>query len=306
MTQTVLIAGATGMLGHLVAYHLLDEPDTKVRLMVRSLHGNDQQKSIKLQELVHRGAELVQADLTDTASLDLATKGVDVIVSAVQGMRSIIVDGQLALLAAAKRNDVRRMLPSDFALDLFKAPQGEHLNFNLRREADEVIAESGLEHIHVLNGAFMDNFLNSSFGGVFDMEAGTATYWGDGTERFDATSVEDTARYTARASVDRALRSGKFAIAGEQLSFSSIIDSVEKISDRRFDRRSRGSIADLEALIARQRASDPNSMEALGNTYLLYMLDGKTSLENLKNNRYADLQPESYIEHVRRTWEQAK
>ena len=272
--------------------------------MVRRRPNTDRKAAPDLDRLVQQGAEIVEGDLTDAASLHRATQGVDVIISAVQGGREIIVDGQLALLAAAKRNGVRRMLPSDFALDLFKAPEGGHLNFNLRREADEIIAASGLEHVHVLNGAFMDNFLRSSFGGVFDMAAGTATYWGNGSERFDATSVEDTARYTARAAIDRNLSSGKFAIAGEQLSFSGVIDAVEHISGLRFARHSRGSIADLEASIARQRTIDPNSMEALGDTYLLYMLTGRTALDDLQNERYADLRPERYDEHVARTWEQ--
>lgn len=170
----------------------------------------------------------------------------DVVISAVQGGRDTIVDGQLALLTAATRNGVRRMLPSDFALDLFRSPLGEHANFDMRREADVAIAAAGIEHVHVLNGAFMDNFLQSQFGGVFDLARGTASYWGTGQETFDATSVEDTARYTARAALDRDLPNGKFALAGEQLTFSGIIDAVESVSGRTFERRSKGSIADLK------------------------------------------------------------
>jgi nucleoside-diphosphate-sugar epimerase len=35
MSQTVLVAGATGMLGGRIAHHLLAEPDATVRLLVR-------------------------------------------------------------------------------------------------------------------------------------------------------------------------------------------------------------------------------------------------------------------------------
>ena len=113
------------------------------------------------------------------------------------------------------------------------------------------IAAAEIEYINVLNGAFMDNFLHSQFGGVFDMERNMASYWGTGHEMFDATSVEDTARYTARAALDLDLTNGKFAIAGEQLSFSGIIDAVERVSDRTFERLSKGSIAELATTIAR-------------------------------------------------------
>ena len=302
--QTVLVAGAGGMLGGRIAAHLSEEPDTRLRLMIRP--GGRGADDATLANLVARGAEMVKADLTDPASLDRATRGVDVIVSAVQGGRDIMVAGQLALLAAASRNGVRRILPSDFALDLFRSPPGEHANFDMRREADEAIAATGIEHVNVLNGSFMDNFLDSQFAGVFDMEEGTATFWGDGNDPFDATSVEDTARYTARAAVDRNLPSGKFALAGEQLTFNGIIDAVEHVSGRTFERRSQGTIADLEETIARQRAADPDSMAALGNTYILYMLDGTTALTDLQNGRYLDLRPETYRQHVERTWEQAK
>ncbi|MEJ7710494.1 MAG: hypothetical protein WKF84_11660 [Pyrinomonadaceae bacterium] len=35
MTQTVLLAGATGMFGSQIARHLLDQPQARVRLLAR-------------------------------------------------------------------------------------------------------------------------------------------------------------------------------------------------------------------------------------------------------------------------------
>ncbi len=299
--QTVLIVGAAGMLGSRITEHLLAEPNTAVRMMVRDADAASS-RNAEFLKLRDRGGLVIEGDLDDNRTLERATAGVDVLISAVHGGRETIVDGQLALLEAAIRNGVRRMLPSDFALDLFRSPPGEHANFDMRREADSAIAASGIEHVHILNGAFMDNFLHSQFGGVFDMARGRAAYWGDGRDPFDATSVEDTASYTARAALDRDLPNGKFSIAGEQLTFSAIIDAVETVSGRTFERGSKGSIADLEATIAAQRALDPGSMEALGNTYLLYMLKGTTALSTLQNDRYPDIGAESYLQHVARTW----
>ena len=301
--QTILVAGASGMLGSRIAHYLLDHPNTQVRLLVRKGNTASEKGAQRISPLVARGAQTVEGDLTDPDSLDRATEGVNVVVSAVQGGEDIIFDGQLTLLEAAKRNGVRRILPSDFALDLFKAPEGEHINFNMRRKADEVIAASGLEHIHVLNGAFMDNFLDSQFGGVFDMDSGIASYWGDGADRFDATSVEDTARYAAFAALDRDLPNGKFAIAAQQLTFAEVINSVEQVAHRRFERRSHGTVAELHAQIEANRSIDPSSMEVLGNTYILYMLNGQTALTDLQNDRYPNVVPEDYVDHVRRTWE---
>ena len=171
MTQTVLLAGATGMLGSQIARHLLDQPDARLRLLVR---GGDARKRATLDPLLARGAEMIEGDLADRASLDRATQGVDVIVSAVQGGPEVIVDGQVALAEAGRRNGVRRILPSDYALDLFKATPGEHPMFDLRRAADEAIAATGIEHVHVLQGAFMALFGPGM--GTFDYAAGTVTF----------------------------------------------------------------------------------------------------------------------------------
>jgi uncharacterized protein YbjT (DUF2867 family) len=198
-STTVLLAGATGMLGGRIAHHLLDAEKVALRLLIRSPVLADPAKRSRLDRLVERGAEVVEGDVSDPASLGRATAGVDVVVSALQGEREVLVDGQVALARAAA-NGVRRMLPSDFALDLFKASPGEHPAFDLRRAAGEAIDTLRIDQIHLLNGAFLD-MLASGAGMIdFDSETGVATFWGTGEERFDATTVDDTARLSPPAS----------------------------------------------------------------------------------------------------------
>ena len=81
MTQTVLLVGATGMLGSRIAHHLLAQPGAHVRLLVRDPGASKP----ALDPLSARGAEIIAGDLADAASLDRATHGIDVVVSAVQG-----------------------------------------------------------------------------------------------------------------------------------------------------------------------------------------------------------------------------
>lgn len=127
MKQTVLIAGATGMLGGRVAHYLLESPEAHLRVLVRNANGK---KRDAIKALSRQGAEIVEGDLSFPASLERATQAVDVVISTVQGGPDVIIDGQLALATAAKKNGVRRILPSDFGLDLFKATSGEHAAFN--------------------------------------------------------------------------------------------------------------------------------------------------------------------------------
>ena len=288
MTQTVLLAGATGMLGRHIARRLLDRPEARLRLLVRdSRVVADGRHAVTLGPLLARGAELVGGDLADWTSLDRATEGVDVIVSAVQGGADVIVEGQEALAEAGRRNGVRRILPSDFGLDLFKATPGEHAMFDLRRQADARIAATGIEHVHVLQGAFMDMFLPGK--GAIDLDAGTVTFWGDGNQLIDTTSVEDTARMVARVALDRAVTSGKLAFAGDRVSFRSAAAIIAEQTGRTLRPISLGSEAELRAALA---SAEPPRKVLLA--YALYMSNGQTALTGLQNNRYPDIALEDF------------
>jgi uncharacterized protein YbjT (DUF2867 family) len=283
MTDTILLAGATGMFGSRIAHHLLTRPGARIRLLVRDLAG----KTGKLEPLVKGGAELIEGNLADPASLDRATRGVDVIISAVQGGPDVIVDGQVALAKAGKANGVRRIQPSDYALDLFKATPGEHAMFDMRAEADRRIAALGLDQVNVLQGGFMDMFLPGH--GAIDLDAGTISLFGDGNRQVEVTSVEDTARMVARIALDRDIAVGKFAFAGDRISFREAGDIVAEATGRPVNPVSLGSEADLHAAMA---AADPQKKVMLA--YLLYMTNGQTALSNLQNARYPDLEFESF------------
>lgn len=295
MTQTVLLAGATGMLGSQIARRLLDQPGARVRLLIRS---GDTAKRAALDPLLTRGAEVIEGDLADRASLDRATQGVEVIVSAVQGGPEIIIDGQVALAEIGRRNGVRRILPSDYALDLFKATPGEHMMFDLRRTADEAIAATGIEHVHVLQGAFMEMFGPGM--GTIDYDAGAVTFWGDGTQVIETTSVEDTARMVARVALDRTVQSGKFAFAGDKVSILDAARTIEAQAGRRFERRSNGSEADLRAAMAEAAEDVSNPFKAVMLAYQLYMLTGQTALSDLQNDHYPNIKLESFARFAAR------
>jgi uncharacterized protein YbjT (DUF2867 family) len=296
MTQTTLLAGATGTLGNRIAHHLLEQPETKVRLLVRD--ANNPAKRDTLEPLLERGAELVQGDLTDHASLDRATQGVNVIVSAVQGGPDVIIHGQVALAEAGKRNGVRRILPSDYALDLFKTTIGEHMMFDLRRTADEKIAATGLEQVNILQGAFMEMFAPGA--GTINYEAGTVAYWGDGSQVIELTSLEDTARMIAQVALDQNLPAGKFAFAGDQISILEVVKIVEAQTGRTFEHHSMGSEAELRAAHKQALSDSSNPFASVMLAYQLYMLTGQTALSDLQNGHYPSLKLETFAQFAAR------
>ena len=296
-TQVVLLAGSTGMLGGRIAHHLLDQPNAEVRLLVRSGGPTDPAKKEVLRDFEERGAVVVHGDVSDPESLQAPTAGVDIVVSALQGGPDVIIDGQVALARAAKRNGARRIVPSDFAADLFAAPPGQHPFFDWRRAADGAIAEMGLEHVHLLNGAFLDGLAPS----LFDHEARTVSYWGTGDELIEATTVDDTARFTAHVALDRSVPSGKFGVIGARVSVSLLADIVEQATGYRYARNSLGTAEDLRSRIAEAQRRDLGLETWIGDVYWLFMVTGVTAVRNAQNNRYPQIVPEPVDDVVRRT-----
>ena len=292
MTQTILLVGATGMFGGRIAHELTKQPEARVRLMLRA--SEDSKKKQALQPLLDAGAEVIEGDLADVKSLDRATQGVDVIISAVQGGPDVMVDGQVALAEAGKRNGVRRIQPSDYALDLFKATPGEHAMFDMRAQADARIAEIGIEQVNVLQGAFMDMFLPGH--GAIDLDKGTIGFYGDGNRKIELSSVEDTARMVARIALDRNVQPGKFAFAGDRVSFREAGEIVSRITGKAIKPVSLGSEADLRAAMAK---ADPQQKVMFA--YLLYMTTGQTALTDLQNGRYPDVRFESFADFAARS-----
>lgn len=302
MTQNILLVGATGMFGSQIARRLLAQPDAQVRLLVRP--SEDQAKKNALKPFLDRGAEVVEGDLANRAALERATRGIDVIVSAVQGGPEVIIDGQVALAEAGKRNGVRRMLPSDYALDFFNATPGEHMMFDLRRKADDAIAGLGMEHIHVLQGAFMDMFGPGK--GTLDYDGGSVAFWGDGKTPIEITTVEDTASMVAHVALDRTLPSGKFAFAGDRVSILDATMIVEKQTGRKFTRHCNGTEADLRKAMAQAATDTSNPFKSVMLAYQLYMMTGQTRLTDLQNTRYPDVHFESFTKFAARTLTPAK
>lgn len=292
MTKTVLIAGATGMLGSRIAAHLLDQDDTDVQLLLRGGGPRDAGKAAGVDRLRQAGAGVVVGDVTDPASLDAATAGADAVVSALQGGHEIIVDGQLALARAAAGNGVRRFLPSDFAIDLFAATPGAP-QFDVRREADHEIDQLPLQVVHVLNGAFMDMMLDPATPGLVDLPRATVTLWGTGDEPFDLTTVDDTARFAARLATDPDDVSGVRYLSGARASFNDIIAETERLTGTALRREVLGSADDLRRTTA--AAEDPWTV--VPQWYFLAMLTTPPFPTN-DNERYADARPAGLREYL--------
>lgn len=297
--KTVVLAGATGNLGGLIAAALVEKGGVTVRALVRPGSAG------KLGELAARGVEVIETPLERTAheALTAALRGAFSVVSALQGGLDVIVDAQSALLDAARAAGVRRFLPSDFSFDFFGLDDGDNLNSDWRRAfARHAAAHRGdVEVVHVQNGCFLDAGVLFGFLGAFDLARGEVYLWGDGAQPMDFTTYADTARYAAEAATDDGAVPERFAVAGETVDFAGLVAAYEAGSGRKLTVVHRGSLEEMHAEILRRQSAAPENV--FGYLPLMYwrgMLNGKGKLGALSNARYPHIRPEGIAAYVRR------
>jgi uncharacterized protein YbjT (DUF2867 family) len=278
------LAGATGHLGGLVA-EALRERGARVRAIVRPDTTAD-----KLESLRSLGATVVIADYADPAQLTRACDGAACVVSTLAGLRDTMVDAQTALLDAAVAAGVPRFIPSDFAIDFYRMPDGYNRNLDWRREFSQRLESRPIAATSILNGMFMEllagqaPFILTRFHRV--------VYWEHPDQPMDFTTIHDTAAYTAAAALDPA--TPRFLrIAGDVASARDLAAIATDVHGSRFKLFRAGKLSRLEKLIGFVKRVAPGRDEVYppwqGMQYMHNMYDGRAKLEPLDNARYSGL-----------------
>ena len=286
MTSTIVVAGATGNLGGRIVKALAHH-GAEVWALARPQADPD-----RLAALEAGGARIVKIDLDDTAGLVAALEGADVVVSALNGLRPVIVEAQSHLLAAAVKAGVRRFIPSDYAADFTKTADEPNRNFDLRREFAAVLDAAPIEAVSVLNGMFMDLLAYGM--PLFDLKKHSVIYWGDADQLYDLTTMDDTAAVTALAALD--LKAQRYMrVAGQQLSPRGLAQLGEDMTGVPFDLTSAGSIEQLGLAIDTARAADSSGEDQefprwQQMQYIRNMASGRAKLEPVDNARFAEIE----------------
>lgn len=277
--KRVLLLGATGRLGSLIGKALV-ERGAQLRLLVRPESAGKVPGALA-------GVEVVTEE---SGAFD----GVDAVLSAVQGGPETMIDAQLRWLRAARQAGVRQFIPSDFSFDFFGLGEGENVNSDWRRAfAREAASEAGaVEVVHVLNGCFLDHGVLFGFLGAIDLQKRQAYLWGDGEQKMDFTTYADTAAFTAEAALDERPLAGKFAVAGESLTFQELVKEVEAGAGLALTVVKCGSLEELDVAIAKAQAEQPGNLFAwLPMMYWRGILNGKGRLTGLRNSEYPSVKP---------------
>jgi hypothetical protein len=283
MKNTILIAGATGNLGGKIVTALL-EKEVNVRAIVRK--ETDRKKIVALEK---QGVEVIEANLDSLAQVKDACKNVSCLVSALQGLKDVIVDTQSVLLEAAVAAGVPRFIPSDYSVDFTQLPYGINRNFDLRKEFLEKLDKAPIAGTSIFNGAFAE--LLSYNIPLLDFKKDQVCYWENADWRIDFTTMDNTAAYTAAVAVDEEAPE-ILRIASFQISAIELATLAGQIKNKTFDVVRLGDLTELADKNKQDRLDHPEGEKELypfwqQNQYTYSMFS--VNHEKLDNTRYPEL-----------------
>jgi len=208
----ILVTGGTGFVGpHVV--HALRDRGLDVRCLVR-----DRKKGAKVAAL---GAELVEGDVTDAASLRIAAQACDAVVHLVgirqgpeEAFRRIMVEGTNHLLAAAREVGAKRFVHMS-ALGTSEETKDLVPYYRAKWEQELAVAGSGIEYV-----IFRPSFIFGRDGGILPTFRRLAKLSpvtpiiGSGRQRIQPIWLDDVGSYFAHGVDEPAAANRTFEVGG--------------------------------------------------------------------------------------------
>ena len=278
---TVLLAGATGDLGGRILRNLVALGAT-VRVLTRPGTSTE-----RIAQLRAQGVEVIQAGYDDPAALRRACADVHCVVSAINGVDSVIFDAQSRLLEAAAAVGVPRFIPSDYSIDYRGIRPRSNRNLQFRRDFAQRLDATEIRATSILNGAFTDMLSGQAPMILFSRRR--VLFWSDADQVLDFTTKDDTASYTAAAALDqRAPR--VLQIAGDQVTARTLAATMSDLTGTQFRLLYAGSVGSLTAMSRAVKALMPASDKPFppwqGMQYFASMFSGDATLNYVSNDRY--------------------
>ena len=285
MKKIILVAGATGNLGLRIVKALVNK-DAEIRVLVRS--NSDIEKMKVLENL---DVKIYKVSSWNLEELKTSCVGVSCVVSALAGLREVVVDAQKVLLDAAIAAGVPRFIPSDYSLDFTKFSYGENRNLDLRREFHEYLDKTSITATSIFNGAFTELLIDEMPMILFKQKI--ILYWGNKDYKLAFTTMDNTAEYTSKVALDsntpRYLR-----IAGDLISPCELKLTASQVTGQKFRLLRPGGQKLLAIIIKIARRLAPGKKELYpawqGMQYMHNMIDARSKIEKLEINRYPEIQ----------------
>lgn len=280
----IALAGASGDLGGRIARALVAQGAAVHALTRRDVKPEERRR------IEGFGAEVVPADPAEVDDMASALAGASCVVSALNGLRPVMLGRQGVLLNAAVKAGVPRFIPSDYSADFTRTRPGRNRNFDLRRAFMAIADKAPIKVTSILNGAFLD-MLGAEMP-LIQPAIHRVIYWHDADQLLDFTTKDDVAAYVARVALDaetpRILR-----IAGDSATVRDIAKMMGEVTGERYRPLWAGSLGSLGAMIGFAKLVAPQREAAFpawqGMQYMRDQFSGRAKLTPLDNDRYPDL-----------------
>ncbi len=198
----ILVAGATGSLGGRITRGLLAQGKA-VRILARnnpiSAELAKQGRANTVPSLVEAGAQPIYGDLKERASLDIAVRGVDTVLTTATATQrggddtvpAVDLQGTLSLIEAARAAGVKRFI---YTSAYGSAPGHPVPLFNVKGMCEAALEQSGLEYTILWPAVFMEVWIGMVVGMPL-MAQQPITLIGQGDHRHNFVSEADVAAF---------------------------------------------------------------------------------------------------------------
>jgi NADH dehydrogenase len=209
-----LVVGATGLLGGEICRQLVAE-GRPVKALVRPTS-----EPVKVEALQRLGATLVQGDLKDRSSLDVACQEVTTVISTASStlsrqtgdsIQTVDLEGQLSLVDAAKAGGVEHFVFISFRSN----PDLQYPLDDAKRAVEQHLKASGLTYTILQAGYFMEVWLGPALG--FDYANASARIYGEGHNGLSWISYKDVAQFAVASLDNPAGRNAVIEVGGPQV-----------------------------------------------------------------------------------------
>ena len=234
-TSTILVAGATGLLGNEIC-RLLRAKNLSVKALVR-----ETADPVKTGELAKIGVQLVKGDLRTKESLVQALQGIKTVITSVSSMpfsyrpgendiQSVDEKGVINLIEASISAGINHFIYTSFSKNL-------DLDFPLRnakRKVEKHLQNSRLIYTILRPGCFMELWLTAAVG--FDALNGKVNTCGTGENPLAYISFKDVAKIAVESISNPAAKNAVLELGGPQnLSQLDAVKIFEEALDKKIE-----------------------------------------------------------------------